>query len=67
MHGVLPLVAVETGVSVVPASMAAVRSTEIVYRPLDDDQAAFELVACRREEGASPATLVLFSALLDSD
>lgn len=66
MHGVLSLVAVETGVAVVPASMATVRPSEITYLPLDDDQAAFELVACRRADGASPAGLALFAALRDS-
>ncbi len=66
MHGVLSLVAVETGVSIVPANMAAVRSSEVRYLPLAEDAAAFEHVACRREDGASPATLALFAALLDS-
>ena len=66
MHGVLSLVAAETGVSIVPARMTTVRSSEILYVSLNEDQAAFELVACRREEGASPATLVIIAAILDS-
>ena len=66
MSGVLSLVAVETGVSIVPASMATVRPSEIIYLRLDDDQADFELVACRRTDGASPASLRLFAALLDT-
>jgi len=66
MHGVLSLVAVETGVSIVPESMATVRPAEIRYLPLAEDGAAFEHVACRREDGGSPATLALFAALLDS-
>lgn len=66
MHGVLSLVAVETGVSIVPAGMATVRPSEIRYLPLAGDQAAYELVACRREDGAPPAALALFAALLDS-
>lgn len=66
MHGVLSLVAVETGVSIVPASMATVRPGEIAYVPLDGHGAAFELVVCRRANSASPAALALFAALLDS-
>lgn len=66
MHGVLSLVAVETGVSIVPASMATVRPGEITYVPLNGDGAAFKLVACRRADDASPACLALFAALHDS-
>jgi DNA-binding transcriptional LysR family regulator len=66
MHAVLSLVAVETGVSIVPAGMAAVRASEIRYLPLAEEAAVFEHVACRREHGASPATLLLFDALLDT-
>ena len=66
MHGVLSLVAVETGVSIVPASMATVRPGEIAYLPLDGHGAAFELVACRRAGDVSPACLALFAALRDS-
>lgn len=65
MHAVLSLVAVEAGVSIVPAAMASVRPSEIRYVPLPEDAAAFEHVACRREAGAAPATLVLFAALTD--
>ena len=66
MHGPLSLVAVEAGASIVPASIAMVRPSEVAYLPLDGDQAAFELVACRRTDGASPASLALFATLLDS-
>jgi DNA-binding transcriptional LysR family regulator len=67
MHGVLSLVAVETGVSVVPASMTAVRAAEVRCVPLDGPLAAFDLVACRPEHGASPAARAVFAALLDTD
>ncbi len=66
MHGVLALVAVEAGVSVVPASMASVRAAEVRCAPLDGPLAAFDLVAVRREDGASPAALALFAALRDT-
>lgn len=49
MHGVLALVAVEVGVSVVPASMAGFRADEIVYRPLEVAGAAFTLSLCRSD------------------
>jgi DNA-binding transcriptional LysR family regulator len=65
MHAVLSLVAVEAGVSMVPAAMASVRPSEIRYVPLAEDTAAFEHVACRKA-GATPAALVLFAALIDS-
>lgn len=65
MHAVLSLVAVETGVSIVPAGMASVRASEIRYMPIAEEAAAFEYVACRRADDASPATLLLFDALLD--
>lgn len=55
MHGVLALVAVETGVAVVPASMAGFRGEEIVYRPLPGADAAFELVLCHRADRCVPA------------
>ncbi|WP_414832227.1 LysR family transcriptional regulator [Afifella sp. YEN Y35] len=50
MHGVLSLVAVETGVAIVPASMAGFRSTEIVYRPLDIPGSRFTLCLCHGDE-----------------
>ena len=55
MHGVLSLVAVEAGVSVVPASMAGFRGGEVVYRPIMQDDAAFDLVLCWRGLAPSPA------------
>jgi DNA-binding transcriptional LysR family regulator len=65
MHAVLSLVAVEAGVSLVPAAMASVRASEIRYLPLAEEAAAFEHLACRREADATPATRVLFAALAD--
>lgn len=53
MHGVLSLVAVEVGVSVVPASMTGFRSEEIIYRPLDIEEADFTLFLCYRDEPLS--------------
>ncbi len=55
MHGVLSLVAAEAGVAIVPASMAGFRSGEVVYRPIMQDDAAFDLVLCRRSLAPSPA------------
>lgn len=55
MHGVLALVAVETGVSVVPASMAGYRGGEIVYRPLDMAGTTFTLFLCHRGEAPNAA------------
>lgn len=55
MHGVLALVAVEIGVSVVPASMAGFRAEEIVYRPLDVAGSDFILFLCRSDEPLSAA------------
>ncbi len=65
MHAVLSLVAVETGVSIVPAGMASVRAAEVRTLPLPEDAATFQYLACRRADGASPATRLLFDALLD--
>ena len=50
MHGVLALVAVEIGVSVVPASMTGFRAEEIVYRPLTIEGASFTLSLCHRDD-----------------
>ena len=55
MHGVLSLVAVEAGVAIVPASMAGFRGDEVVYRPITQDGAAFDLALCRRNIPPSPA------------
>jgi len=55
MHGVLALVAVEVGVSMVPASMAGFRGDEIVYRPLDLEGSTFTLFLCHRDETLSAA------------
>ena len=57
MHAVLSLVAVEAGISVVPASMAGFLEAEVVYRPISGDAAAFELHLCLRAGEASPAVV----------
>jgi len=57
MHAVLSLVAVEAGISVVPASMAGFRSAEVAYHPLAGAEATFELQLCLRADEASPAPL----------
>lgn len=57
MHAVLSLVAVEAGISVVPASMAGFRSAEVAYHPLAGAEATFELQLCLREDETSPAAL----------
>lgn len=53
MHGVLALVAVEIGVSIVPASMTGFRAEEIVYRPLSADNTSFTLFLCHQDEPLS--------------
>lgn len=53
MHGVLALVAVEIGVSVVPASMTGFRAEEIAYCPLNADDTSFTLFLCNRNEPPS--------------
>ncbi|WP_315385849.1 LysR substrate-binding domain-containing protein [uncultured Stenotrophomonas sp.] len=55
MHAVLSLVAVEAGISVVPASMAGFRSEEVAYRHLQGDDAGFELHLCVRSDESLPA------------
>ncbi|WP_313346483.1 LysR family transcriptional regulator [Stenotrophomonas sp.] len=55
MHAVLSLVAVEAGVSIVPASMSGFRSGEIVYRNLEGVEAAFDLQLCARGGVVPPA------------
>ena len=55
MHGVLALVAVEIGVSVVPASMTGFRAEEIVYRPLAIEGSSFTLFICHRDEAVCAA------------
>jgi len=59
MHAVLSLVAIGTGVSVVPASMSRFRSEEIRYIPLESAEAAFELAFCYRAGMLSPAAGLL--------
>ena len=50
MHGILALVAVEIGVSIVPASMMGFRTDEIVYKPIEMAGSDFTLLLCRRDE-----------------
>jgi len=55
MHGVLSLVAVEAGVSLVPSSMAGFRPEEVRYQPLLQPEARFNLHACYRPQQDHPA------------
>ncbi len=54
MHAVLSLVAVEAGISVVPASMVGFRREEVAYRHLQGDEAGFELHLCVRSDESLP-------------
>ncbi|UZD69339.1 LysR family transcriptional regulator [Brucella sp. JSBI001] len=55
MHAVLSLVAVEAGISIVPQSMMGFRNDRIIYRPIKDGHAAFELSFCFRDPVPNPA------------
>ena len=55
MHGVLALVAVRIGVSVVPASMTGFRAEEIVYRPLTIEGSGFTLFLCHSDKAPGAA------------
>ena len=55
MHGVLALVAVGTGVAVVPASMAGFHAAEIAYRPVTIEGASFTLFLCHRQRALGAA------------
>ena len=55
MHAVLSLVAVETGVAIVPASMAGFRATEVCYVPVQSADARFSLSFCLRTDADNPA------------
>ncbi|KIP86499.1 LysR substrate-binding domain-containing protein [Stenotrophomonas sp. CFBP8980] len=55
MHAVLSLVAVETGIAIVPASMAGFRDTEVCYRPVQSEDARFSLSFCLRTDVDNPA------------
>jgi DNA-binding transcriptional LysR family regulator len=55
MHAVLSLVAVEAGISVVPASMSGFRSEEVAYQHLQGEEAGFELHLCVRSDESLPA------------
>ena len=66
MHAVLSLVAVEAGISIVPASMSVVRAAEIAYHPLNGLDAKFDIVTCRRAAHSSPALQALLATLHDT-
>jgi DNA-binding transcriptional LysR family regulator len=55
MHAVLSLVAVETGISIVPESMEGFRNDRIIYRSIAGDDASFDLSFCFREPVSNPA------------
>lgn len=55
MHAVLSLVAVEAGLSIVPQSMMGFRSDRILYRPIKEGDASFELTFCFRDPVANAA------------
>jgi DNA-binding transcriptional LysR family regulator len=65
MHAVLSLVAAEAGVSLVPANMARARSGGIVYVPLAEEEAVFDLMLCHRADRIEPATQALLLSLMD--
>lgn len=65
MHAVLSLVAVEAGVAMVPASMATIRSDELIYRRIISDDARFALLLCRRTGLPEAAVARFEAALLD--
>jgi DNA-binding transcriptional LysR family regulator len=67
MQAVLSFVAVEAGVSVVPASMQAFRPDDVVYRPIPEADAEFTLSLIWRSGPASPATERLVNFLLEED
>jgi DNA-binding transcriptional LysR family regulator len=54
MQAVLSLVAVEAGVSMVPASMRVFRPDDVVYRDIDDPRAEFSLALCWRDQPLGP-------------
>ena len=55
MHGVLSLVAVEAGVSIVPESMSNFQAGNVVYRPIPGPEAEFSLSLCWRDQPLGPA------------
>ena len=55
IHGVLSLVAVEAGVSLVPASLVGFRPDEVRYQPLRQPEARFSLHTCYRPQQDHPA------------
>ncbi len=55
MQAVLSLVAVEAGVSIVPASMSAFRPDDVAHRRIDHAEAWFGLALCWRDGPLAPA------------
>jgi DNA-binding transcriptional LysR family regulator len=55
MQAVLSLVAVEAGVSMVPASMRVFRPDDVVYREIANPDAEFSLALCWRDQPQGPA------------
>ncbi len=63
MQAVLSLVAVEAGVSIVPASMSVFRTDDVIYRGIDDTDAEFTLCLCWRNQPIAPAVQRFISFL----
>jgi DNA-binding transcriptional LysR family regulator len=63
MQAVLSLVAVEAGVSIVPASMSVFRPDDVVYRPIESADAEFALALCWRDQPLQPVVQRLISSL----
>ncbi|MEN5147262.1 LysR family transcriptional regulator [Brevundimonas diminuta] len=63
MHAVLSLVAVGTGVSIVPQSMASFRPDRIAYREIKEAEAAFDL--CLMLNAQNPAAKAFASIAAD--
>lgn len=55
MHAVLSLVAVETGIAIIPASMMGFRAAEIAYVPLSAPVTTFDLCFCTTVLNDAPA------------
>lgn len=55
MHGILALVAVGLGVSLIPQSMAGSRPNDVAFRCLSDEAARFTIAACWRRDNTNPA------------
>jgi LysR family transcriptional regulator, benzoate and cis,cis-muconate-responsive activator of ben and cat genes len=55
----LGLVAAESGVALVPASVERLRRDNVVYRPLDDNQAVSPIIMSMRRDDKSPEVALL--------